>query len=212
VVCWQAIILSAFCGIHRLQTALEYVSNSLADVGSNKEERLMNGPEIVAAALRTNAGFIDMALDGLTDADLTKQPNDQCNSIGWTLWHQYRVEDRIMSNISGRNQTWIDGGWHDKFGFPADPDQVGIGDTMEQVSAFKPTIENLKGYGAAVREKTLDVLPTLSPTDLDRELPAPGGTRKAGEFLGILMLDHFHHSGQVCYIRGYLTGKGWFPR
>jgi uncharacterized damage-inducible protein DinB len=173
----------------------------------------MDGPEIVAAALGINAGFIDMALDGLTDEDLMKQPNDQCNPIGWTLWHQYRVEDRIISGISGQNQTWIDGGWHDKFGLPADPDQVGGGDTLEQVRALKPTLANLKGYSVAVREKTLAVLPTLSPTDLDRELPAPGGgTRKAGEFLSILMLDHFHHSGQVCYIRGYLTGKGWFPR
>jgi len=178
----------------------------------NKEERLMNGPDIVAAALNINAGFIDMALEGLTDEDLTTQPNDQCNSIGWTLWHQFRVEDRIISSISGRNQSWIDGGWHDKFGMPADPDQVGIGDTMEQVSAFKASVADLKDYSAAVREKTLAVLPTLSPEALDRELPAPGGTRKAGEYLGILMLDHFHHSGQVCYIRGYLTGKGWFPR
>ena len=66
---------------------------------------------------------------------------------------------------------------------------------------------------AAVREKTLAGLKTLSPADLDRELPAPGGgTRKAGDFLGMIMIDHFHHSGQVCYLRGYLTGKGWFPR
>ena len=169
----------------------------------------MNGPDIVAAALNLNAGFIDMALDGLSDEDLTTQPNDQSNSIGWTLWHQYRVEDRIISNISGRAQTWVDGGWHDKFGMSADPDQVGIGDTMEQVSAFRTSIENLKGYSAAVREKTLAVLPTLSPADLDREFP---DGRKAGDYLGILMLDHFHHSGQVCYIRGYLTGKGWNPR
>jgi hypothetical protein len=81
------------------------------------------------------------------------------------------------------------------------------------VKAFKPTIANLKGYAAAVREKTLASLKALKPADLDCELPAPGGgTRKAGDFLGILMLDHFHHSGQVCYLRGYLTGKGWFPR
>ena len=170
----------------------------------------MNTPEVVAGALNINSGFIDMALEGLTDADIAKQPNDQCNPIGWTLWHQYRVEDRIISNISGRAQSWIEGGWHDKFGLPADPNQVGAGDSLDQVKALKATIANLKGYGAAVREKTLAVLPTLTAADLDRELP--GDTRKAGDYLGILMLDHFHHSGQVCYIRGFLSGKGWFPR
>jgi uncharacterized damage-inducible protein DinB len=178
------------------------------------EERTMDAAEIVANALSLNqANFIDAALNGLTDADICKQPTDQCNTIGWTLWHQYRVEDRIISGISGKPQTWIEGKWHDKFGMPANPDQAGIGDSLEQVKAFKPTIANLKGYATAVREKTLASLKALQPADLDRELPAPGGgTRKAGDFLGILMLDHFHHSGQVCYLRGYLTGKGWFPR
>jgi len=174
----------------------------------------MEAAEIVANALSLNqAGFIDNALNGLSDADLMKSPTDQCNPIGWTLWHQYRVEDRIISGLSGASQVWIEGKWHEKFGLPANPDQAGMGDSMEQVMALKPTIANLKGYGAAVREKTLGCLKSLKPADLDRDLPAPGGgTKKAGDFLGILMLDHFHHSGQVCYLRGYLTGKGWFAR
>ena len=72
---------------------------------------------------------------------------------------------------------------------------------MAQVKALQVSGENLKGYAAAVREKTLSCLQTLTPADLDRDLPAPnGGTRKAGDWLGILMIDHFHHSGQACYI------------
>jgi uncharacterized damage-inducible protein DinB len=168
---------------------------------------------VVANALTVNSGFIDQALNGLSDDDLLKRPNDQCNPIGWLLWHQTRVEDAITSNVGNRPQAWVDGGWHEKFGMPADPRNVGIGHTLEQVMELKPTVDALKGYMAAVREKTLDILKSLSADDLERELPAPGGgTRKAGDFLGILMVDNFHHSGQVCYVRGYLTGKGWFPR
>ena len=173
----------------------------------------MDVQTVVANALGLNANFIQMALEGLSDADLLTQPNDQCNPIGWTLWHQTRVEDAILSNAGDRPQAWIDGGWHDKFSMAADVGLMGMGDTMEHVAAFRPTVEALKGYMAAVREKTLEVLKNLSPEDLDRELPTPdGGTRKVGDFLGILMLDNFHHSGQVCYLRGYLTGRGWFPR
>jgi hypothetical protein len=63
-----------------------------------------------------------------------------------------------------------------------------------------------------VREKTLTILPTLTPADLERELSFPaGGTRTVGDFLGILLIDQFHHSGQIAYLRGYVTGKGWFP-
>jgi uncharacterized damage-inducible protein DinB len=168
---------------------------------------------VVANALTVNSGFIEQALNGLSDDDLLKRPNDQCNPIGWLLWHQTRVEDAITSNVGNRPQAWVDGGWHDRFSMPADPGNIGIGHSLEQVMELKPTVEALKGYMAAVREKTLDVLKSLSADDLERELPAPGGgTRKAGDFLGILMVDNFHHSGQVCYVRGYLTGKGWFPR
>jgi uncharacterized damage-inducible protein DinB len=169
---------------------------------------------VIANALTLNTeNFVKPALNGLSDADLTKCPNDQCNPIGWLLWHQTRVEDGILSNISGRPQAWIEGGWHEKFGLPAEPGDLGIGHSMQQVSAFKSTIDVLQGYAAAVREKTLAVLKTLKPADLERELPAPGGgTRKVGDFLGILMIDHLHHSGQIAYLRGYLSGKGWFPR
>ncbi len=92
--------------------------------------------------------------------------------------------------------------------------RCGIGDSLEQVTAFTPTVANLQGYAEAVREKTLACLNTLTPADLDRDLPPPGGgdARKVGAWLSVILLDHLHHSGQVCYIRGYLTGKGWFPR
>jgi uncharacterized damage-inducible protein DinB len=162
--------------------------------------------------LNTN-NFVKPALEGLSDADLTKRPTDQCNPIGWLLWHQTRVEDTFLSNISGRPQAWIEGKWHEKFGMPADASNVGVGHSLEQVAAFKPTRADLLGYAEAVRNKTLDVLKSLSAADLDRDLPAPGGsTRKVGDTLGILMVDQFHHSGQIAYLRGYLTGKGWFAR
>ena len=105
-------------------------------------------------------------------------------------------------------------GWHQKFGMAADPKVNGIGDSLEQVAAFKPTVANLQGYAEAVREKTLACLNSLTPADLDRDLapPAGGDSRKVGAWLAVILLDHLHHSGQVCYIRGYLTGKGWFPR
>ena len=172
----------------------------------------MDAAEMVANALSLNANFIAKALNELSDEDLQKSPKDECNPIGWTIWHQFRVEDGIISNISGSDQTWIAGGWHTKFGLDANPRQNGMGDDMEQVMALKPTVDNLKGYSDAVREKTLATLKTLSPADLDRDLPGPDGApRKVGDWLGVIMLDHFHHSGQVTYLCGYLSSSRWFP-
>ena len=175
----------------------------------------MDAAAVVATALTIDMNnFIKGALTGLSDEDITKRPTDQCNPIGWTLWHATRVEDGIMANISGKAQVWTEGGWPQKFGMAADSTDSGIGHSLEQVAAFKPTVANLQGYAEAVREKTLACLHALTPSDLDRDLAPPGGgdSRKVGAWLAVILLDHLHHSGQVCYIRGYVTGKGWFPR
>ena len=167
--------------------------------------------DILASALQLNAGLLKTALDGLSDDDLTRRPSEQCNPIGWTLWHQYRYEDGVISRITGEPEVWAAGSWHDTFGLPAGDDRLGMGDSLDKVGSFRPTLENLQAYGGAVREKTLACLQSITPEELERELEAPGGaTRTAGASLGVLLLDHFHHSGQVCYLRGFITGKGWF--
>ena len=91
----------------------------------------MDATAVVTTALTIDMnGFIKGALNGLSDADLAKQPSAQCNSIGWTLWHGTRVEDGIIANISGKPQVWVEGGWHQKFGMAADPKVNGIGDSL----------------------------------------------------------------------------------
>ena len=57
----------------------------------------------------------------------------------------------------------------------------------------------------------LPALQGLSDADLLKR-PSDQCNLKGGDFLGILLLDQFHHSGRIAYLRGYLTGKGWFPR
>ena len=134
----------------------------------------MDAAAVVATALTIDMNnFIKGALTGLADADVTKRPTDQCNPMGWTLWHATRVEDGIMANISGQAQVWTEGGWPQKFGMAADSTDSGIGHSLEQVAAFKPTVANLQGYAEAVRDKTLACLNALTPADLDRDLAPP---------------------------------------
>ena len=66
---------------------------------------------------------------------------------------------------------------------PAEPHDAGVGHSLEQVMALQPTIAALQGYAAAVREKTLTVLPTLTPADLERNSPSrPVAPEKSGIF------------------------------
>src|SRR5215467_1181084 len=168
----------------------------------------MDVQTLVAHTLTLNTNtFVYPALQGLSDADLVKRPSEQCNPIGWLLWHQTRVEDVMLSHISGRPQAWVAGQWHDKFGMPAEPHDAGVGHSLEQVMALQPTIAALQGYATAVREKTLAVLPTLTPADLERELPFPtGGTEKVGNFRDCSRATGFIQLAHDAVIQGFVAG------
>ena len=101
----------------------------------------MDVPTVVAHVLTFNTNtFVRPALQGLSDADLLKRPSDACNPIGWLLWHQTRVEDAMLSPISGSPQTWVADQRHAQFGMPADPHDSGRGHSPEQVMALQPTM------------------------------------------------------------------------
>ncbi len=167
---------------------------------------------ILKYALTVNSAIVQQALDGLTDADLGARPNDQSNSMGWLLWHQARVEDALISGLTGKPQAWVEGKWHERFGMGAEPSNTGTGHKLEQVAAVKTTLKDLKGYSEAVRPKTLAYLSSLNPADLEAEVDTIlGDKRRLGDYLGGFFLDTLHHGGQVCYLRGYFKGYGWFP-
>ena len=174
----------------------------------------MEATEFIEKLLEMNGGIVEMALEGLPDEKLNEPPAEDCNPIGWLLWHRARVEDAVIAHATGGGQTWVADSWGEKFGMESAPDDIGLGNPPEKVRSMKFTRENLTGYAKAVRDKTNGVLKTLSPAELDKEIPdlVPGQTIRVGELIGrAIMVDNFHHSGQVCYLRGYHTGYGWLP-
>ncbi len=172
----------------------------------------MTPTDTIAKTLEANDMLVQMALEGLTEEDLLKQPSPDCNPIGWLLWHQARTEDNILSRFSGKPTVWAGDKWHERIQAPGGPEDGGVGNTMEQVRDFRATKSDLLAYAQAVRENTLAVLPTITPDTLDRAVADPPlpFIQKENDFLAVLLTDYSHHSGQICYLRGYLTGKGWF--
>lgn len=174
----------------------------------------MKATELIENLLEMNNGLIDMALDGLSDEQLNKSPTADTNPVGWLLWHRSRVEDATIARVTGGAQEWVDGGWGGKLGIDAAPDNIGFGQPPESALAMKFTKEGLAGYAKAVREKTKGALKTLSPEDMNKEVPdfLPDQTITVGAILGrAILLDNFQHSGQIAYLRGYHTGYGWLP-
>lgn len=170
----------------------------------------MNGAQMIAFTFEMSDGLVKRALKDLTDEDLMKRPSDQDNPIGWLMWHKTRVEDCAFAAVAGAEQVWTAGKWHEKFDMPPEPKQIGFGDSLEQVMNLKFTKQDLIGYANAVRERTTALLDGLSSEDLEKEMTDIGGNAiKTGDYLGRVATDYHQHCGQICYLRGFITGFGW---
>ena len=155
---------------------------------------------------------LEPALKGVTRADLDKLPKPDCNSMGWIVWHLTRGQDAQVADLLGEEQVWTKDKWYEKFKLPADPENTGFGHTPDQVAAFRsPGPKVLLDYYKATMEQTKRYLNGLKKTELDRQLNEPWF--KPPPTVGVriisILADCLEHSGEVAYLRGLLTGKGW---
>ncbi|MFI5268048.1 MAG: DinB family protein [Chloroflexota bacterium] len=157
---------------------------------------------------------LHLSLDGLTAEQLTYRPAEQANTVAWLAWHLTRVQDHHLSELAGREQAWIVGGWHEKFGKPADPQETGQRYTAEQVAAIRPTSAQLVlDYHDAVYARSLEYIKTLKPADLDRVLDEPQWDPRPTVGVRVVSVigDNLQHVGQAAYLRGLIENRRWFP-
>jgi hypothetical protein len=156
--------------------------------------------------------FLEHVLRGLSREDLNWQPHENCNSIGWLVWHLVRQQDAQIAALMDEEQLWIKDSWHSKFERTADPEDTGFGHTTKQVAAFRsPDPKTMLDYLKVVVERSKQFFLSLSKEDLDRELDEPWfqPLPTVGVRLISILDDAILHAGQAAYVRGLLQGKGW---
>jgi len=156
---------------------------------------------------------LERALDGLTVDDLNQRPNPDCNSIGWLAWHLTRCNDMTISELDKKQQLWIKDNWYVRFNRSSDPNDIGFGDTLEDIKAFKsPDDKTILEYHYAVLERIKQYIhDKLSETELKKRVKSPKLKNVATvrrRLLGTIS-EGLEHVGQVAYVRGLLKGKGW---
>jgi hypothetical protein len=158
---------------------------------------------------------LEHTLVGLTTEQLNYQPKPESNSIGWLIWHGTRSQDRMNADLFGEDQLWVSGKWYLKFNRMFDQKDTGYGHTPTQVANFKaPDTNTLLDYARAVHERTkLYITTRLTEKDLAREVVSPTlGTTNTAEQRILSTINDFQHIGQAGYVRGLLTGIGWYGR
>ena len=156
----------------------------------------------------------------LSEEEMHWRPDDESNSIAFTVWHTARVEDRLINVFArGAEEVWTRDGWSARTGIPED--DHGVNYTLEQVAALPPiTKDDLQAYLDTVRAETLDYVRGLDDDDFDvvpeDRTPFPEFAASVRYFRGRtiggifrqLIGEEDQHLGQVSYIRGLKRGFG----
>ena len=137
------------------------------------------------------------------------RPNTESNSIGFILWHIFRVEDNyIQKYILKRDELWKKNNLYIKYSLPER--DTGFEYTSDQVSDLKvPVLEDLLDYRSAVRDETLDYLRSISVEDL-KFVPRPK-LRPDYSVIRIfqqIMIHESEHLGQIDMLLGLKRGVG----
>ena len=149
------------------------------------------------------------SLDGLTQEELAWQPNDQCNSIGFLVWHVGRVLDFwIHTIVQSKPQLW-EQGWADRFGREANPRDIGYSFTPERVAGVSlPESQVLVEYLTATHDKVAELLKGLNDDALaNTQVSNPsGGQMSLTTLFQQLVWEMNQHGGQIAYLRGIQRG------
>ena len=169
----------------------------------------MQTREVLADAFERIVEDFQAAVSGLDADELAFRPDAEANSIAWLAWHAARVQDDHVASLAGREQTWIEAGFHARFGLGLAERDIGYGHTTDQVAAVRVSgPEILLEYLRAVAERTRGYLRQVDSDELDRVVdrswdpPVTVGVR-----LVSVVDDCMQHAGQARYVRGMLERR-----
>src|SRR5262245_43901421 len=106
--------------------------------------------------------------DTLSDEQMRSRPQPMVNSVAWLIWHMARVEDAGINRlVANRTQILDEGNWGEQMQTPIR--HHGTGMTSEEVTDLSNHINlpALRAYHTAVRARTLEVVETLVPEQLE---------------------------------------------
>ena len=78
--------------------------------------------------------------------------------------------------------------------------------------AFRPARDLLRSYFLEVNTVGLERLDRVDPgqLDIEVELDAGRGMKPRWQIWNPMLSDCLQHLGQIAYLRGLITGRGWY--
>ena len=169
----------------------------------------MNINQLIEETLAEIDGDLERALDGLTTEELVWRPDEESNSIGFSLWHMIRAEDYWLSDFAIKAPHVFDQkGWAQ--GWKMSCSGTGARYDKKDLASFvTPAVGEIWTYGREVRAQTLEYLSGLKGADFAR-VPQTDNPRQhgytIGRMFGHILCELSQHLGHIRYLRGMQRG------
>ena len=154
----------------------------------------MNAHQAIKSVLNSAHHVLNLYLSDLSDQDLMERPVENANHAAWQIGHLISAEHRFAQNIVAGKHPALPDGFLEKHSKATA--------TSNNIKDFYTKDEYLKAYNEQ-RKASLDILDSLSESDLDK--PAPESVQKMAKTLGdvfLLLANHeMMHAGQLVTLR-----------
>ena len=163
---------------------------------------------------RTRTNTVNQ-VQGLTAEQLTWQVAPGANTVGFLLFHTFRVEDYFLRVLGAEQELWRRDGWDRRWTLPDTPADVsgiwftGNSWTSEDVASFQPPpLDEMLAYGAAVHDAFLDHLRNLDLSRMQEVVwPRRQPTATVARVLEMVVHHESEHQGHIGFILGLMPSS-----
>jgi hypothetical protein len=171
----------------------------------------MNAIDLLKSQIQMSHQFLDGTCADVSDEQAHTVPGGTAHPIGASYAHLLLAEDVVLNMMVRGTTPLLMGEFAGKNGFQTEPMDRSAESLLAWANSVKVDMPAAQEYGKAVLANTLDWVGTLSESDLDREVEAPGFPKMTvGSWITLTAIVHpSNHCGEISALKGVQGAKGY---
>ena len=115
--------------------------------------------------------YADEILEGLSEADIRRIPENEEHSIAWVLWHLARIEDVTMNIlVAGSSQVFFADNWFTKMEFKSNETGNALDKAGIALLGTVINIDALRTYRNSVGRRTQEIVKQLRQDEFKQKV------------------------------------------
>ena len=167
---------------------------------------MAGGVDILRTEYKRSFEWLEGTMAECSSELIHKQPDGLPHSIAAQVAHVVTGVDFLLLGAVAGQQPLIMGAFAEKSGVSEPPP---AGPMEEWAKRVQVDLKPFHEYAVAVFDALDTYLGGLSDDDLGRSVETPFGTNTVAEWLGIMLLNTYSHTGEISCLKGLNGLKGY---